>query len=193
VTDSENNRIDTFTTSGGFVSKIKPTGDTLLRPYQTAMAPNGDYWVVDTQHSRVLRLDATGAIVRSWNNGGALKTPKGIAVDEAGNVYVSNTGTNKVQEFSFTGTLIATFSVSLKSPMGLRIVGSGSSAMLLIADSGNNRVVATQLDGTLIGTFGSAGSGDGQLSAPQGVGASPVTGDIAVADLKNNRISIWTT
>jgi DNA-binding beta-propeller fold protein YncE len=193
VTDSENNRIDTFTTSGGFVSKIKPTGDAFLRPYQTAMAPNGDYWVVDTQHGRVLRLDATGAIVRNWNNGGALKTPKGIAVDEAGNVYVSNTGTNKVQEFSFTGTLIATFSVSLKSPMGLRIVGSGSSAMLLIADSGNNRVVATQLDGTLIGTFGSAGSGDGQLSAPQGVGGSPVTGDIAVADLKNNRISIWTT
>jgi DNA-binding beta-propeller fold protein YncE len=192
VTDSENSRIDTFTTAGGFLSKIKPVGGTLLRPYQTAIASNGDYWVVDTQHNRVLRLDPAGNIVQNWNNGGTLKTPKGIAVDGSGNIYVSNTGANKVQVFTTAGALLSTFSVSLKAPMGLRISGSGSSAMLLIADSGNNRVVATQLDGTLIGTFGSAGSGNGQFSAPQGVGVSPVTGNIAVADLKNNRISIWT-
>ena len=45
----------------------------------------------------------------------------------------------------------------MQGPYGLRIVGTGANAMLLIADAGNNRIVAMTLTGTAISTFGSAG------------------------------------
>ena len=65
--------------------------------------------------------------------------------------------------------------------------------MLLIADAGNNRVVAMTLTGTAINTFGATGSGNGQFSSPRGMDRNPLTGEIAVADFMNNRLSIWTT
>ena len=50
-----------------------------------------------------------------------------------------------------------------------------------------------KLDGTPTGSFGSAGSGDGQFSSPHGMDRNPLTGEIAVADFMNNRLSIWKT
>jgi DNA-binding beta-propeller fold protein YncE len=201
VTDSENNRIDVFTPSGSFVKSIKPSGTTLFRPYATAIGPSGTYWVADTQHNRVLRLDGTGAVLAnsgSWST--TLKAPKGIAVDSGGNVYISDsTSGGRVREFSAGGTLLKTLSTSgtgntnVKNPQGLRISGSGTSALLLIADTGNDRIVVLKLDGSPVATFGSTGSGAGQFDGPYGVDRSPATGDIAVADFPNNRLSMWTT
>jgi DNA-binding beta-propeller fold protein YncE len=49
------------------------------------------------------------------------------------------------------------------------------------------------LDGTPLGTFGVPGTGNGQFNSPRGMDRNPLTGEIAVADFMNNRLSIWTT
>jgi DNA-binding beta-propeller fold protein YncE len=199
VMDSENNRIDVFSSTGTFMSKIKPpTGQTqFLRPYQVAIAPNGTYWVADTGNNRIVNINASGTVLASWTTG--FNQPRGVAVDASGNVYVSNGGTSRVDKYSSTGTLLATLASpgsgpsNVQGPYGLRIVGTGSSAMLLIADAGNNRVVAMALDGTPLGSFGAPGTGNGQFNSPRGMDRNPLTGEIAVADFMNNRLSIWTT
>jgi DNA-binding beta-propeller fold protein YncE len=170
-----------------------------LRPHQVAIASDGTYWVADTGNNRIVHIDSAGNVLHNWTGGGQLNQPRGVAVDASGNVYVSSGGNHRVLKFSTTGTLLATLATQGNGPTnvqgsyGLRIIGTGANAMLLIADAGNNRVVAMSLTGVAVTTFGAVGSGNGQFSSPRGMDRNPITGEIAVADFLNNRLSIWTT
>jgi DNA-binding beta-propeller fold protein YncE len=192
VTDSENNRLDLFTSSGAFVRSVKPaSGTALLRPHQTALAPDGTYWVADTGNNRAIHLGGTGAVLGTI---GGLSAPRGIAVDGAGNVFIANGNSSRVEKYSPAGVLHATIATAgsgatnVKGPYGLHLAGGDR---LYVADAGNNRVLVLTTSGAPVGAFGTAGSGGGQLSGPHGVAVSAASGDVAVADFANNRISIW--
>jgi DNA-binding beta-propeller fold protein YncE len=204
VTDSENNRIDLFTPAGVFVRSVKPaSGPALFRPYQTAPAVDGSFWVADSGNNRVVHLGATGAVIGTFNDNGAMAAPRGIALGANGSVYVANATSSTVVRFSPDGTKLATLATvgsgptQVKSPHGLRIAGE----RLFVADAGNDRVVVlgtgVQGDppgppgGQPIGTFGTTGNNAGQFDDPRGVAVDPTDGDIAVADFANNRISVW--
>ncbi len=201
VTDSENNRIDFLATSdGSFQGSLKPLGTTFARPHQTALAPDGDYWIADTGNDRVLRVSAARTVVQDssgWAQGAQIVAPRGIATDEDGNVYVT-TG-SKVLKFSATGTLLATLatagsgSTQVTGAYGLRVADTDDGPILLIADRGNSRVLVLTLDGDPVDAFGVPGSNKGELRLPQGVDMDTASGDIAVADFGNDRLSIWTT
>ena len=98
--DSENNRIDLFSSGGAFIqSDQAPDGpDAFLRPHEVAIAPDGTYWVADTGNNRVVHISASGCptnctVLHTWNASGTLNQPRGIAVDASGLVYVSTGGT----------------------------------------------------------------------------------------------------
>ena len=202
VMDSENNRIDTFTSGGVFISSIKPTTGVsttaFSRPYQVAMGPDGTYWVADTLNNRIVNINAAGNVLASWTGGGRRERSardrrrlqrERLRVQHEqprGQVHVRG---RLIQNLASNGS----GPTQVKGSYGLRIVGTGANAMLLIADAGNNRVVAMSLAGVAIGTFGTVGSGNGQFSSPRGMDRNPLTGEIAVADFMNNRLSIWTT
>lgn len=189
LTNSEANRLDLFTPAGGFVRSIRPTGDAFSRPHQTALAADGSYWVADTLKDRVIHLDGTGAVLGSF----AATRPRGVAIDGAGTLYVSLGSQNQVASFTQAGTRIATLSTTVRNPHGLTIANLGGEDLLFVADTNNNRVQVLTLTGTVRTTIGSAGAGNGQLSAPRGVAVDTVRGVIAIADHANNRISLWST
>jgi DNA-binding beta-propeller fold protein YncE len=65
--------------------------------------------------------------------------------------------------------------------------------VLYVADTNNNRVDEFDLTATtggFIQSFGTLGTGDGQFQQPYMVAVS-ATGQIAVSDFGNNRVSIW--
>lgn len=193
LTNSEDNRIDLFTSTGAFVKFVKPTtGTPMFWPHQTAVAGDGTFWVADTMNSRVLHLGTTGTVLANWNAGGLLRTPRGIAMDGT-YVYVANSGHNTVEKYTPAGTLVATLATpgsgptNVNLPWNLTISGGN----LYIADGNNGRVVIMTLTGTPVSTFGSSGAGMGQLSTPRSVAVSPFNGAIAVGDFGNNEISLW--
>jgi tripartite motif-containing protein 71 len=59
-----------------------------------------------------------------------------------------------------------------------------------VADTVNQRVQAFTSAGTFLGKFGSAGSGNGQFSGPQGVAVNS-SGDVYVVDDGNSRVEKW--
>jgi DNA-binding beta-propeller fold protein YncE len=110
--------------------------------------------VADTLNDRIVSLNpSTGA----WNGAlpitpgqdpGKVSMPKGVAVDASGDVWVADTGNNRIEEFTstgnFTGQVLGgygTNNASFNAPQGLTFDRTG---LLYVADSDNSRIQVFQ-------------------------------------------------
>ena len=103
-----------------------------------------------------------------------------IAINqETGNVYVTDTGNKRVEEFSETGTFIRTFG-TFNSPTFIAVDNSGgpSQGDVYVADSVAGTVSKFEPDGTPVSGWGTSGQLTG-LSYPQGI-AVGAGGDLFV-------------
>jgi YD repeat-containing protein len=123
-------------------------------------------------------------------SGGAPEDGMWLAFDSAGHLWVTDSGNNRVQEFSSTGTYMAKFGTAgtghgqFNHPQGIAFDTSGH---MFVADFGNNRIQEFTSTGAFIATFATKGSGEGQLSKPQGIGIAP-NGDVWAGDMNNGRL-----
>ena len=135
--------------------------------------------------------------------------PWGIAIDASGNVYISDSYNHRIRKISpsgivstFAGSGVAGFSngtgntAQFNFPSGLFCDGSGN---IYVADTQNNRIRKITTSGvvTTIAGSGTAGFSDGtgntaQFNLPYGI-CCDGSGNIYVADTKNNRIRKITT
>lgn len=104
-------------------------------------------------------------LLRKWDSGdGRPFTPSGIAVDGSGNVYVADTGSNRILKFSPEGAVLAKWGAEgsgdgqFKSPQRIAVDSAGN---LYVADYGNNRIQKFDSTGTFLAKWGGEGSGDG--------------------------------
>ena len=136
--------------------------------------------------------------------GARFADPFGVAMDDAGNVYVTDAGENnrirKVSPEGIVSTLAggteghtdgAGGAAAFNSPSAIALDPAGN---LIVADTGNNRIRRVSPEGivTTVAGSGAAGDDDGaasiaQFNAPVGV-AVDAHGNIFVADTYNDRI-----
>jgi DNA-binding CsgD family transcriptional regulator/sugar lactone lactonase YvrE len=141
--------------------------------------------------------------------GAELYRPTGLAIDRQGNVYIADTGNNRIRKVDTSG-VITTVAGSgkyygddgdggpatqahLSFPFGVAVAGDGT---IYIADTGNNRLRQVTPAGVILalagtGTAGSSGDG-GQaskatLAAPEGI-ALDGKGNLFVADTLSLRV-----
>jgi hypothetical protein len=143
-----------------------------------------------------------------------LHSPSGVAVDEAGNIYIADTENHRIRRVDASGTITTIVgdgtqdyggdggpatAAYLNSPRDVYPYGSmyAGTTDLLIADTGNNRIRWVHGPSGIINTLagnGDAGfSGDGypaieaELNAPEAI-ASDASLAVFVADTENDRI-----
>lgn len=227
VADTLNNRIRTINPEGsvltlagdGTSSSIDGTGASARfgMPSDIAMDNFGNFFTVDNSGNRIRKITPSGVVstlagsgVSGFTDGPAaisqFKYPYGIGADSSGNIYVADTGNNRIRKITSDG-VVSTFAGSgvsgfadgsaavakFNGPYDVAIDSSGNA---YVADFYNNRIRKITPDGlvsTLAGhTYGSSGSSDG-------IGSSalfnrPVRIDtdrfnnIYVSDSSNNRI-----
>jgi len=118
--------------------------------------------------------------------GTGLGDPQGIAVDAKNNVWVTDSGRNRYQEYSAKGKLLRSFSRSgdgrLNGPTAIALDPAGN---VYVADTGDNRAVEYTAKGAFVRAYTTAGGH--ALSRPQGV-AVDAAGDLFVSDTGNSRI-----
>jgi NHL repeat len=182
--------ITTFAGGGkpGFLGDGGPaTLATLRNPFGVAVDGQGNVYIADTDNMRVRKVSSGGTITTiagtgvqgSSGDGGPatsalLRFPYGLAVDGQGNVYIADSGNNRVRKVSrggtittFAGTGANNFSgdggpattAQLQIPRDVALDGQGN---VYIAD-GNYRLRKVGPGGT-ISTFaggGRASPGDG--------------------------------
>ncbi|HEY5286439.1 MAG TPA: hypothetical protein VIJ50_04980, partial [Solirubrobacteraceae bacterium] len=108
----------------------------------------------------------------SGSSAGQLSGPTGVATDSSGNVWVADTGHDRVQEFNSKGEFVREFGAEGSANgqfTGLRGIAVSSSGYVYVADDGNNRVQEFNTKGEFVRAFGSKGTGNGQFEGLRGV------------------------
>ena len=192
-------------------------GAELFFPSAVAADSAGNIYIADTLNNRIRKVSG-GIITTVAGNGDlsfagdngpatsvALAYPAAIAVDSAGNIYFSDTGSGRVRKV--TAGIISTIAgngSNTYSGDGGQATGTGldpngltvdSAGNIYIADTMNNRI--RKVSGGIITTVAGRGvggiSGDGgpatsaSLNSPSDV-AVDSAGNIYIADTGNNRI-----
>ncbi len=185
-------------------------------PRATAVAPNGNLYVLDMGNSRIEEFTPSGHYEATFGvsgkGNGQLSAPFGFAVDSKGNIWVADSGNDRIEEFNSKHEYVSQFGSEgtaggqFKEPKAIAVTATGT---IFVVDAGNNRIQKFNEKGEFISTFGFgvsngeakfqtcvkagechagiAGSGNGQFSEPRGVAAS-TTGHVWVADPGNSRI-----
>ena len=219
--------------TGGYSGDGGPaTSAELFEPNGLAVDGAGNLYIADTANGRIRKVTVSTGIITTVAGGGAgcdgqtdslgdgcLATsaevfPAGVAVDGAGNLFITDSNNNNVRKVTVSTGIITTVagsgipgysgdggpatSAELYAPMGVAVDSAGN---IYIGDSYNNRVRKVGLSGNIASVAGSgpsganAGSysGDGgaatsaELSQPRGV-ALDNEGNLYIADVINNRI-----
>jgi NHL repeat len=136
-----------------------------------------------------------------------LNSPRGIGIDSSGNVYIADTGNNRIRKVTVAGIIStvagtgtagfsgdggAATAAKLSGPYGVSVDASGT---IYIADTGNHRVrnISSGTITTIAGTGTSGFTGDGgtatsaQLASPHDAIAD-TSGNVYIADTGNNRV-----
>ena len=146
--------------------------------------------VVDYHNNRIQKFDANGEFLATWGSRGDAEgqffSPYGIAVDDSGNVYVTDRG--RVQKFGPDGVFLIQWGppeeVSESFEKGIAVDHAEN---VYVVDGLRHRIQKFTSDGSFLATFGSRGGGDGEFEFPVGIGVDGV-GNVYVVDSENHRV-----
>ncbi|MCH7999948.1 MAG: TIGR03663 family protein, partial [Chloroflexi bacterium] len=156
VLDSGNARIQKFAPDGRLLKTMGDAGSgegQFNQPADLAIDAEGNVYVIDTWNHRVQKFDADLTFITAWGgptndlvNPGDYEMwgPRSIAVDSEGNVWVVDTGTQRVRKFSPDGELLGTVGErgrglgQFREPVGIAF--DPVTGDFLVADVGNARI-----------------------------------------------------
>ncbi len=216
ITTVAGNGIGGYSGDGGAATSAQ-----LWSPHGVAADDAGNLYIADFSNQRIRRVTPGGIITTVAGNGivgysgdggaatsAALRYPYGVAVDAAGNLYVADTGNQRIRRVTpggiittvagngiggYSGDGGAATSTYLNSPASVAVDAAGN---LYIADRDNSRIRRVTPGGTITtvtgnGTPGYSGDGGSATSAllysPVGV-AVDADGNLYIADTRNSRI-----
>ena len=233
ISDSNNHRIRKVDFAGT-ITTIAGTGESgfsgdggpasqaqLFYPRGVAVDGLGNLYIADTANHRIRKVDFAGTITTIAGTGrygfggdggpasqAQLREPEGVAVDEAGNLYIADLFNDRIRKVDFAGTITTiagtgeygfggdggpASQAQLRHPRGVAVDGLGN---LYISDSNNDRIRKVDFAGTITtiaGTGERGFSGDGgpasqaQFFHPRGV-AVDGAGNLYIVDQHNNRV-----
>ena len=204
-----------------------PLSSKLKKPQSVAVDSAGNVYIADTDNHRIKKLiwdsgsqtytslanfAGTGAAGDTGAGGVATSakwnTPKGVAVDSSGNVYIADSNSDRIKKVDTSGiiTFIAgtgasgnsgdngpATSAKFNNPEGVAVTSSGE---IYVADTSNNRVRKFTEGGNIslfagVGNNGYSGDGGAAISAkiddPNSV-AVDSSGNVYISDSLNDRI-----
>jgi len=170
----------------------KPGG--LLQPMAVTISPVGDIYVADTGHGVVQVFDKDGKFQRTIGRpaqaqpagDGELIYPVGLALDEAGKLYVADVQAGRIATFKPDGSYAGLMGQGvITSPIGL-LVRNGQ---LFVNDIGAQQVVVLDTQGRVQQRYDTSHT-DLPLAYANYSTFTP-EGNLAVADSNNNRVVIF--
>ena len=124
---------------------------------------------------------------------GGVRTPMGVAINQRGEVVVTEWNVHCVSVFSPSGEKLQSFGTSgsgqgqFDDPYGIAVDGEGN---ILVADYINHRIQKFTAEGHFLTAVGTKGSGHLLFSYPTGIAFNTSNNKVYVADNGNHRIQV---
>lgn len=214
ISDTGNNRIEMVTPAGA-ISTIAGNSEIagsagdggpalsaqISAPSAIVVDGAGNILFADTGNNAIREINAithnistiAGTLGTSGSTGNELAGPQGFAFDAIGNLYIADTGNNRIRKVDTTGT-VTTVPGTFSQPWGLAI--SSKDGSLYVADFGSNRILKIDplgVETTVAGTGIASYTGDGHpainatLNSPSSVAIDPAD-NLYIADSENNAV-----
>jgi sugar lactone lactonase YvrE len=178
---------------------------------------NGNFFVADSRNHAIRKVTTNGAVTtfagqlgvsggaNGTGAGAQFNSPSGLAFDQGGNLFVSDTGNSTIRKITPAGA-VSTFTgivgqsgftdgamggAQFNSPLGIAVAPNGT---IYVADSGNHCI--RKISGGVVSTFAGSpqnwGTGDGQgtnaqFNGPVGLAFDGRT-NLFVSDANNNTL-----
>lgn len=191
------------------VAAIPPATSTFNLPQAIAIkASSGRIYVADTANHRIQYFTSAGAYggqfgssaysavtgaITAGSGDGELSSPSALAINQSsGDVYVLDTGNNRVAQFTATGTFIRNFGTTgtgdaqFTAPTAIAV--HPTTFQVYVADATRDDIQIFNSSGTFVLKFGTSGTGNGQYSAISGMAFSATGTSLYIADLTDERI-----
>ena len=162
VADKNNSKVRKINYSANSARVVSTLSGTFNYPSGVAVDAAGNVYVADTNNNLIQKISSGGSVttlagsttsgaVNATGSAASFNQPFGIAVDTAGNIYVADSGNNKIRKITSAGvvtTLTGTGTTgavdgpelvaSFYHPSGIAVDSTGNN--IYIADTYNNKI-----------------------------------------------------
>lgn len=201
VADMYNANISVFDSKGEFIEYFAPqlSENKTLRSPAGLRIVNELVYITDIQSGKVFVLDLAGNLLNEIGGNGSeegqFQAPNAVAVDKEGNIYVVDTGNQRVQKLDSEGNFVLSFngtSSSLAESIFVnpRGIGINSHGTIYVVSNLTHMVHGFDLEGNELFSFGGMGQGPDQLYLPNGLFIDG-NDNIYITDTLNQRISVF--
>ena len=193
-------------------------------PLDVAVDSSGNLYIADTGNNRIRKINTSGIITTVAGTGAPgilgddgpatsaeLKSPGGVAVDASGNLFIADTGNNRIRKVNSAGIITrvaGSQTIGGYGGDGYSAIGAGcslnlptrvavdSAGNLFIADRDNHRIRKVDTSGiiTTVAGNGTGGYNGDSIPATSAELWSPVdvavdaSGNLYIADAQNCRV-----
>ena len=194
VIDSDNKRVQEFDCQGNFV---KSWEGNFYSPYGITIDLDGEFvYVANSGSCNIQKFDINGNFLIKWGSIGSepgkLRWPRGVCVDQSGNVLVADSDMERIQKFNSNGNLLQIFQGPHNDedgPFHPRAIDVNiSSGNIFAAASYAHRIDKFSSDGIYNMSWGHH-ERDGEIfNHPRGITIDISSKDVFVADTLNHLI-----
>ncbi len=212
VVDSLKINIQVFDTEGKFLYSVGkfgkeaqgPTDVVFLNPVAIRVDQAGNLVVLDSKACNVQVIGKMGQLIAKFGEQAAPSTgkievgaggfnhPQDLCLDDKDNIYVSDTGNDRIRIFNPAGKAINKFGNhgarfgEFHSPAGVTMDNASN---LMVVDEKNYRVQMFNHRGVFKNKFGKRGTGRGEFSSPMGIAVDSKR-NVFVTD-RNLRVQVF--
>jgi predicted membrane-bound mannosyltransferase/sugar lactone lactonase YvrE len=207
VADTVNDRIQKYDANGNFVAYAGGfNSDVVMQePWSVAVAPDGTVFVASTWSHTIIKLDKDLKEVKRWGAGGQVTAddddpfklfgPRDIVVALNGNVLITDTGNERIIEYTADGEFVRQFGkegtsgepLEYLEPVSIAVNDAGD---IYVGDFGNRRIVVLDAQLNRKAIFDVPGWGATQNVTDRAYMALLGDGRIIVSDPTGKKITV---
>ncbi|MBM4428887.1 MAG: hypothetical protein FJ026_00880 [Chloroflexi bacterium] len=109
VVDTGNRRVQVFALDGGFIAVWDRSDESFEEPFDVVVDSRGEAYVLDAVAQFIQRYGPTGELHGSIGHDLGFYRPRGLAIDDQDNLYVADTGNNRIVKLTPSGQQLAQF------------------------------------------------------------------------------------